>query len=126
MSLMSPIMLREVLSESTRHERFGAIFYDANKRAIGAAWLSDGCQDGVMINLRQLAKVALEHDAAGMILAHSHPHCADPRPSIRDIEVTRQIHAFFSRLGVPVLDHHIYSARGARVYQFKRDGVSWL
>ena len=123
--LMHPTQLREVLSENTRHERFGVIFYDRNQRVIGAAWLSDGCQDGVMVNLRQLATLALQHDAAGMVLAHSHPHCSDPKPSVADLEVTRQIHAYFSRIGVPVLDHHIYSARGARVFQFKRERIGW-
>jgi len=24
-----------------------------------------------------------------------------------------------------VLDHHIYSARGARVFQFKRERIGW-
>ena len=114
-----------LMSETTRYERFGAILLDATGTQLGGAWLSQDCQDGTTFRLRDLARVALHHDAVAMILVHTHPHSAKPTPSKLDLETTRTVHEYFSRIGVSVLDHHIYGAGGQHVFSFAQARIVW-
>jgi DNA repair protein RadC len=117
-----------LMSAPTRFERSGAVLFNANGEPLGAVWLDQGCQDQVEFDLRQLARIALHHDAHGIHLAHSHPHSEDPRPSAEDIATTREIHACFAPLGIPVLDHHIFGrGDGATtpIFKFSTSELSW-
>jgi DNA repair protein RadC len=60
-----------------------------------------------------------------MILVHSHPHSATPKPSKLDIETTRIVHEYFLRIGIPVLDHRIYGTGGHVVFSFVQQQVPW-
>jgi DNA repair protein RadC len=113
------------MSEPTRYERLGVILVDATGTEIGGAWLSQDCQDGTTFRLRDLARVALHHDATGMILVHTHPHSAEPKPSKLDIETTRTVHEYFLRVGIPVLDHRIYGAGCAAIFSFAQQAIEW-
>ena len=125
LDLLSVEQFVQLVSEPTRNERFGVILVDAAGIEMGGAWLSQDCQDRTTFRLRDLARVALHHDAAGMILVHTHPHSADPKPSKLDLETTRTVHEYFSRVGIDVLDHRIYGTGGEAAFSFIENRVAW-
>ena len=59
---------------------------------------------------RDVFEPALRHNAAAVILAHSHPS-GDPTPSPEDLAVTRHLGEAGRLLGGEVLDHLVISAQ---------------
>ena len=117
-----------LMSAPTRFERSGAVLFNANGEPLGAVWLDQGCQDQVEFDMRQLAQIALHHDAHGIHLVHSHPHSENPRPSPEDIAATREIHACLAALGIPVFDHHIFGRSDGEttpIFKFRAGGIIW-
>ena len=58
-----------------------------------------------------MVKRALELSATAIILVHNHPS-GDPTPSRADIQMTQQIIAVASPLGISVHDHIIVGKEG--------------
>lgn len=109
-----------VLAPPVTHERGHAIFVDA-----GSVWLGDApCGIGTMtalsLRLRALLGEALRHDAAGIILAHSHPsgHC---RPSGCDIAATNRLAEVARALDIALIDHLIFTSDA--VYSMRAGGL---
>lgn len=109
-----------VLAPPATHERGHAIFVDRKR-----AWLGDGpCGIGTMsaltLRMRELIGDALRHDAAGIILAHSHPsgHC---RPSGCDIAATRRLAEVARALDITLVDHLIFTPDA--VYSMRAGGL---
>jgi DNA repair protein RadC len=61
------------------------------------------------VHPREVFRAAISEAAAGIILVHNHPS-GDPTPSAEDREVTSQLVAAGTLLGIPVLDHVIVAA----------------
>ena len=59
-----------------------------------------------------VAEAVLRHNAHSVVLCHNHPG-GSPVPSHQDVEVTRQLAALLSSLGVAMADHIIVSGREA-------------
>ncbi|HEY6965650.1 MAG TPA: JAB domain-containing protein [Erythrobacter sp.] len=109
-----------VLAPPAQYERGHAIFLDRH-----SAWLGDTpCGIGTMttlaIRMRALLGEALRYDAAGIILAHSHPsgHC---RPSGCDIATTRRLVEIARALDIALIDHLIFTADA--VYSMRAGGL---
>ena len=66
-----------------------------------------------------MARRALEHNAAAVILAHNHTSGV-AEPSLADDTLTRALKAALGQLDVPVLDHLIVA--GNRCYSFAERG----
>jgi DNA repair protein RadC len=118
-----------LMSAPTRYERSGAVLFDQDSQPLGAIWLDQGCQDQVEFDLRQLARIALHHDAHGIYLVHSHPHSTDPRPSAEDLASTREVHAALAPLGIPVIDHHIFGRSDGQttpIFKFSESDLVWM
>lgn len=58
------------------------------------------------VRVAELFKLAIQHDAAGVILVHNHPS-GDPRPSPEDVVLTRAVVQAGKLLDSKVLDHII-------------------
>lgn len=113
--------LREVvLAPPVVHERGHAIFVDANSTVLGDAPCGIGTPSALKLRLRALLGEALRHDAAGIILAHSHPsgHC---RPSGCDIAATRRLVEVARALDIALIDHLIFTADA--VYSMRAGGL---
>src|SRR5439155_24633114 len=65
---------------------------------------------------------ALRHNAAAVVLAHSHPS-GDPTPSPEDLAVTRHLGEAGRLLGIEVLDHLVISAH--RFHSLRSSGGWW-
>ncbi len=113
--------LRQVLlAPPLVHERGHAIFVDAD-----SIWLSDapcgiGTMSALSLRMRALLGEALRHDAAGIILAHSHPsgHCW---PSGCDIAATRRLAEVARALDIALIDHLIFTADA--IYSMRAGGL---
>jgi DNA repair protein RadC len=109
-----------VLAPPVRHERGHAIFVDADSVWLGDAPCGIGTVTTLSVRLRALLGEALRHDAAGIILAHSHPsgHC---RPSGCDIAATRRLVDVARALDIALIDHLIFTTDA--VYSMRAGGL---
>ncbi|WDA42780.1 JAB domain-containing protein [Erythrobacter sp. BLCC-B19] len=109
-----------VLAPPVRHERGHAIFLDANSAWIGDAPCGIGTMSALSLRMRTLLGEALQLDAAGLILAHSHPsgHC---RPSGCDIAATRRLADVARALDIVLVDHLIFTTDA--VYSMRAGGL---
>jgi DNA repair protein RadC len=96
---------------SLRRETFRVLFLDAANGLIADEVLSMGSVARVHVYPREVARRALETDAAAVILIHNHPS-GDPQPSPNDIAVTRRIEEACALIDVVVHDHVIIAAGG--------------
>lgn len=71
----------------------------------------DGDESSVNVPLRTIFRAILEHGSAGVLLAHNHP-TGNPRPSMQDYRLTRDIAAAVKLLECRVLDHLILGDPG--------------
>jgi len=109
-----------VLAPPVRHERGHAIFLDAASGWLGETACGIGTVSTLALRMRTLLGEALRHDAAGMILAHSHPsgHC---RPSGCDIAATRRLAEVAGALDIALVDHLIFTPDA--VYSMRAGGL---
>jgi DNA repair protein RadC len=109
-----------VLAPPAQYERGHAIFVDANCAWLGDAACGIGSMSTLTLRMRELLGEALRHDAAGIILAHSHPsgHC---QPSGCDIAATRRLVEVASALEIKLIDHLIFTTDA--VYSMRAGGL---
>lgn len=87
-------------------EQFRLLFLDAKNRLIADEVHATGTIDETPVYPREVAKRALEHGAAALIVVHNHPS-GDPTPSKADIAITREIAAALKALDIALHDHLI-------------------
>jgi len=109
-----------VLAPPLRHERGHAIFLDARGNWLGDAPCGIGTLSSLSLRMRGLLGDALRHDAAGIILAHSHPSGAC-RPSGCDIATTRRLVDVARALDIALIDHLIFTTDA--VYSMRAGGL---
>lgn len=109
-----------VLAPPAQYERGHAIFLDAHSAWLGDAPCGIGTMTTLAIRMRALLGEALRHEAAGIILAHSHPsgHC---RPSGCDIATTRRLASVARALEITLIDHLIFTTDA--VYSMRAGGL---
>lgn len=91
------------------HEEFHVVFLDTRHRIIAIEGLFRGTIDGAEVHPREVAKAAIKHNAAAVILAHNHPS-GNPEPSAADRAVTARLKQALALLEIRLLDHIIVSA----------------
>jgi DNA repair protein RadC len=70
------------------------------------ATVSVGGLSSAQVHPREVFKEAIRCGAAGIVLVHNHPS-GDPAPSADDRQITDQLSAAGTLIGIPVLDHVI-------------------
>ena len=60
---------------------------------------------------REVVKIALEHNAAAVILVHNHPS-GDPEPSQADRTLTTTLKNALDMIGTRILDHVVVGCEG--------------
>lgn len=88
------------------YEVFGCLFLDNQNRVIQFEELFRGTLNGATVYPREVAKRALYHNAAAVILAHNHPSGVK-EPSIMDRQLTQRLLYALALLEIRVLDHLI-------------------
>lgn len=93
------------------YEVFALLMLDAKYRVIGFSELFRGTLDGASVYPREVVKIALEHNAAAVILVHNHPS-GDPEPSQADRTLTTILKNVLNMVGTRILDHVVVSHEG--------------
>lgn len=102
--------LQALLAEY-EHEVFALLMLDSKHRVIVFHELFRGTLDGTSVYPREVVKLALEQNAAAMILVHNHPS-GDPEPSLADRNLTRKLKEALDLVGVRTLDHIVVGQEG--------------
>ena len=101
----------QTLLQYHEYEVFALLMLDAKHRVIGFRELFRGTLDGASVYPREVVKIALEHNAAAVILVHNHPS-GDPEPSQADRNLTHKLREALNLVGVRTLDHIIVGREG--------------
>lgn len=92
-----------------RKEFFLCLYLNARNQVIHKEVISIGSLSASIVHPREVFQVAVQHSAAGVILAHNHPS-GDVSPSKDDIDLTRRLVQAGDIMGIEVLDHIIIAA----------------
>jgi DNA repair protein RadC len=114
-TLSSPASVRDYLRLSIGalpHEVFMLLMLDAQNRVIAAEELFRGTLTQTSVHPREVVKLALRHNAAGVILAHNHPSGV-AEPSRADEALTASLKQALALVDVKVLDHFIVAGSAA-------------
>jgi DNA repair protein RadC len=111
--LDTPERIADFLREENRlHdvEHFQVALLNTRRRLIRLEQISQGTLDMILVHPREVFKMAINANAAAIVLIHNHPS-GDPTPSEADIKVTRDIIRAGDLLKIHVLDHVILGRR---------------
>lgn len=101
-------------------EVFYVMFFNRNNELIGEEQLFVGGVSSTIIDTKVVYRSALEYNASAIIVSHNHPS-GNLRPSMADLNITKQLKAAGEFLDIQVLDHIIVSYRG--YYSFADEGM---
>lgn len=93
------------------HEVFCLIYVDRRNRVIHAEEMFRGSLFGVTVEVREIVRHALKHNAASVILVHNHPS-GNIDPSPIDVALTKRIQEALKVVDIKVLDHLIVGPGG--------------
>ena len=102
------VVARLLISELAyaEQEHVKVVLVDTRNRIIAMPTIYKGTLNSATIRIGEIFRVALRHNAAGIILAHNHPS-GDPTPSPDDVVITRKIINAGALLEIDVFDHLI-------------------
>jgi len=107
--LASPKATRDYLTARLRdleHEVFCCLYLDKRHRLIQFEELFRGTIDGASVHPREIVKLALQKNAAAVIVAHNHPS-GIAEPSHADEMITQRVKEALSLVDIRLLDHII-------------------
>ncbi|SDO65136.1 DNA repair protein RadC [Pedobacter steynii] len=88
------------------HEEFWVLLLNRANHVISKHQISKGGLSGTVADPKVIFKIAMDHDAAYLILAHNHPS-GNLKPSQEDLILTRKLITAGKLLDLNVLDHLI-------------------
>jgi DNA repair protein RadC len=88
------------------YEAFYVILLDRANKVIRKLNISSGGVAGTVVDPKKIFKMALDHNASSVILAHNHPS-NNLKPSDNDVKLTKKLQEAGKALDIPVLDHII-------------------
>ena len=101
-------------------EEFWAIYLNQNNKILHKTRLTSGGINQSVVDIRVLFKLALEHFATGVIIAHNHPS-GNLNPSKEDISITKSIIEAGKILHIIVVDHLIITQNS--YFSFSDEGI---
>jgi len=101
------------------YEQFWVLFLNKANRKIAIRCISEGGLDSTVVDPKRIYKIALEINAANLILCHNHPS-GRLFPSDSDIRLTDKIRKSGEFLDIKVLDHLIVGDE--KYYSFADEG----
>ncbi|KTT29583.1 DNA repair protein RadC [Pseudomonas oryzihabitans] len=101
----------QTLLQYHEHEIFGLLLLDTRHRMLGFHELFRGSLDGASVYPREVVKLALQHNAAAVILVHNHPS-GNPEPSQSDRLLTHKLKEALELVSVRTLDHIVVGSEG--------------
>lgn len=101
-------------------EEFWAVFVNQSNKIIHFSQMTTGGITQSVVDVRTLFKVALEHYATSIFVAHNHPS-GNLKPSTEDIRITQQILEAGKILNIKLLDHLIVTQNS--YFSFADEGM---
>lgn len=101
------------------YEQFWVLYLNRANRKISIHCISEGGLDSTVVDPKRIFKIALEENAASVILCHNHPS-GRLMPSDSDIRLTNKIKSSGEFLDIKVLDHLIVGDE--KYYSFADEG----
>ena len=92
------------------HEEFWMLLLNKSHRVMAKQHVSKGGQGSTIVDPKVIFKMALEQNAAAIILGHNHPS-GNLSASKADISITKKLVAAGKVLELPILDHLIITDR---------------
>jgi len=92
--------------DTRAEEHFLVIALDTKNKINGIQEISMGTVNSSLVHPREVFKVAILHNATGIILVHNHPS-GDATPSKEDIMLTARLTEAGKMMDIPILDHLI-------------------
>lgn len=102
------------------HEEFWIILLNRANLLTDLRMISKGGVSGTVVDPKMIFHEALLTKSSGIILGHNHPS-ANPRPSEKDLQLTKKIKEAGKFLEITVLDHIIIA--GSSFYSFADEGT---
>ncbi len=105
----SPDTVRAYLAARLRdlpREVFLVLFLDTRHRLLAAEEMFLGSIAEASVHPREVARRAMQHNAAALIVAHNHPSGV-AEPSVADIQLTQRLRDALALLDVRLLDHFV-------------------
>ena len=105
----SPKKVEDYLSVQMRdyqREVFSVLLLDSRHQLLGYHELFHGTIDTTSVHPREVVKLALEKNAAAVIVAHNHPS-GMAEPSDADIDITQRLKTALALIDIRLLDHFI-------------------
>lgn len=102
------------------YEGFWILLLNRASRKIAILTISEGGQAGTVADPKKIFKMALDQNAAFIILCHNHPS-GSLKPSDADIKLTRKLKEAGLMLDLPVIDHLIIGDE--KYFSFADEGI---
>ncbi len=102
------------------HEEFWIITLARNKNIQKTISVSEGSVTGTVADPKKIFRLALEDNAAAIIICHNHPS-GQIKPSNSDIQITNKCKESGISLDMPVLDHLIVTSHD--YFSFSDNGL---
>ncbi len=95
-----------------------------NRANVPIAWMkiSQGGVSGTAVDIKLIARYAIEHLGSSVILVHNHPS-GNLIPSDADRNITRKIKNGLETLDIRLLDHIILSPEDDKYFSFADEGI---
>lgn len=90
-------------------EVFAVLYLDSQNRAIAFETPFNGTLTQTSVYPREIARAAIQHNAAAVVLAHNHPS-GTALPSRADEALTQSLKSALALIDVRVLDHFIVTS----------------
>jgi DNA repair protein RadC len=101
----------QTLLQFHNYEVFALLLLDTEHRVIGFRELFRGEVDGACVYPREVVKIAIEHNAAAVILVHHQPS-GGPEPSQADRMLSTTLKNALNMVGTQILDHVVVGYEG--------------
>jgi DNA repair protein RadC len=97
-------------------EKLALLYLDGGRRVIAVDSHPVVERDEIVLPMAEIFRAALNHKAAGLIVAHNHPS-GDPTPSRADIAATRRLAETAANLGIVLHDHLVFAGGECRSFR---------
>jgi DNA repair protein RadC len=101
------------------YESFFVLMLNRANKAVGYAKISQGGIAGTVVDVRLIAKYAVDSLCSGVIIFHNHPS-GNLSPSAPDIKLTKKIKNALGFFDIQLTDHLIVTE--TNYYSFKDEG----
>jgi DNA repair protein RadC len=114
------VIAQAIYMRDKKREHLMAIYLNARNEMIYKKPMFIGTLNANLVHPREIFAMALEKNAASVILVHNHPS-GDAEPSRDDLDITKRIQEAGKIMGIDVLDHIIITK--SKVFSFKGKGL---